>query len=252
MKEIAIQAVKEAGEILIENFGKIKKVAIKNRGELVTNVDVESERRIIGLIKKNYPQHNILAEESNQPQQGNSDYRWIIDPLDGTLNYVRGIDTFGVSIALEYKKEVILGVIYIPLSKQLYFAQKGEGSYLNGERIKVSRTGLKEAYIVYDSSIRLDRKKVMLNNLDKLTEQTFTLRVLGSSARSLSYLAQGKVELVIDYYDKPWDFSGGALIVEEAGGRVTDMNGERWSPWSRGYIASNGIIHEKVLKIMSF
>jgi len=250
MKDTAIQATKEAGEVLIENFDKMKKIIVKKGGSLVSNVDLEAERKIIDLIKKNYPDHIILSEESKQ-LKGNSEYRWIIDPLDGTHNYVRGIEIFGVSIALEYKGEVILGVIYIPSSKQLYLAQKGEGSYLNGQRIKVSQRGLNEASMSYDSSFRLDRGNVMLKNLGELTKRVFNVRMFGSTARSLSFIAEGKIDFAVEYHDRPWDFSAGALIVEEAGGRVTDIYGRAWSSRSKGYIASNGILHDEIMQIIS-
>lgn len=250
MKDVAVQAVKEAGEVLVENFGRISQISVKEKGDLVTNADLEAEKRIVDLVRKNYPRHTILSEESKK-LKGESEYRWIVDPLDGTHNYVRGIDIFGVSIALQYRGEVILGVVYIPLREQLYFAQKGEGSYLNGRRIRVSQTKLDDAYLVHDSDIRLDKGEVMLKNLGKLTHKTFNLRILGSSAVSLSFLAEGKVDIAIDYYDKSWDFSGGALIVEEAGGKVTDMQGKRWNPESIGYVASNGKIHDKILQIIS-
>jgi len=249
VKDIAIQAAKEAGEILVRNFGRISKVTVKKKGSLVTNVDLEAEEKIIGLIRESYPEHTILSEERKQ-LKGNSEYRWIIDPLDGTHNYIRGIEMFGVCIGLEHKGKVILGVIYIPLSDQLYFAQKGEGAFLNGRKIRVSQKSLNEVFMVHDSSIRFDKEKVMLKNLDKLAKKTFNLRMLGSSARSLSFLAEGKIDLVIDYHDRPWDFSAGAIIVEEAGGKVTDMYGGNWSSETKGYIASNGKIHDEVVKIM--
>jgi myo-inositol-1(or 4)-monophosphatase len=217
---------------------------------LVTNVDLEAERKIIDLIRKNYPDHIILSEESKQ-SKGKSEYRWIIDPLDGTHNYIRGIEIFGVSIALEYKGEVVLGVIYLPSNKQLYFTQKGEGSYLNGQKIKVSQRELKEASMSYDSSLRLDRGNVMLKNLNELTKQVFNVRMFGSTARSLSFVAEGKIDFSVEYHDRPWDFSAGALLVEEAGGRVTDIYGRVWSSRSRGYIASNGILHEEIIQIIN-
>jgi len=250
MKEVAIRAAKEAGEILVKNFGKVSKIKAKKEGGLVTNADLEAERKIINLIRKKYPGHSILSEE-NGKIKGDPEYRWIIDPLDGTHNYVRGIKIFGVSIALEHKGKVILGVIYIPFGNQLYLAQKGEGSYLNGKKIRVSQRKLKEASMIYDSSISLDREKIIVKNLEKLAKRVFNLRMFGSSARSLSYIAEGKVDFEVEYNDKPWDFSAGALIVEEAGGKVTDLHGRAWSPWTRGYIASNGKLHEEVLRIIS-
>jgi len=249
VEKTAIKAAREAGRILLDNFGRIKKVEVKKRGDLVTNVDVEAEEKIIKIINGKYPEHFILSEESKE-LKGNSDYRWIIDPLDGTHNYVRGIEIFGVSIALEHKGSIILGVIYMPCSDELYFAERGEGAYLNGERIKVSRRGLSQALLVYDSNIKLGKEHVV-KGLDMLARKTFALRMFGSSVRTLSYIAEGKADIFIDYHHGPWDFSAGALLVEEAGGKLSDIYGNPWSPWVRGYIASNGVVHEEVVKTLS-
>ncbi len=250
IKKLAVEAAKQAGEILMENFGKVGTIGIKKRGDLVTNVDIEIERKIIQLIQKSYPHHSILSEES-KGFQGTGEYRWIIDPLDGTHNYIRCIEMFGVSIAVEWRGEVVLGVVYLPYHNQFYFAQKGKGAFLNQKKIEVSQRKLSEATLIYDSNFNLDKENLVLQNLVKLGRKVFNVRMFGSTARALTYIAEGKVDLMVEYFDKPWDFSAGALIVEEAGGKVTDTRGKPWSPRIRGYVASNGIFHEEVLSLLS-
>lgn len=249
MKDLAIRALKEAGKILMENFGKANKVMVKGDRNLVTDVDLQVEKRIVELIKEKYPHHGILSEEQKEIK-GSADYRWIIDPLDGTHNYIYGVDIFGISIALEYRGEVILGAIYIPKTDELYFAEKGGKAYVNGKRIRVSQRRLNQASMTFDSSLRLN-PGTMLNNLGTLAKKVFNIRMFGSTVRELSFIAEGKLDLAVEYHDKPWDFVAGALLVEEAGGKVTDFSGKPWTPRSGRYIASNGVFHEEIIKILS-
>lgn len=247
-KKIAIQAAKQAGKMLCDNFGKVLKVKSKGDRNLVSNVDLKAENIIVGLIQKHFPQDDILSEE-NQFRRLNSDFMWIIDPLDGTHNYIRGIQVFGISIGLVLKGKVVLGVIYMPVLKELYVAGKGKGAYLNNRRIRVSRKKLRETVMIYDSSIRIN-KKPMLASLGALADEVFNVRMFGSTVRSLSYVAEGKAEVEIEYNDNVWDFAAGLLLVEEAGGKATDFEGRPWNINSKTYVASNGIIHKDVLKMI--
>lgn len=245
-KELAIRACKQIGRILLANFGKSLKIKSKGDRDLVTNIDRKAEKIIIGLIKKHYPQDGILSEESSGCCSG-SGFRWIIDPIDGTHNFIHHIDIFGTSVALEFKGRVILGLIYMPVTAELYTAEKGQGAFCNGKRIKVSKRKIKESTLVYDSSIRYN-KKPMLKSLGAVADRVFNLRMFGSTVRSLSYLAQGKVDIEIEFNDKVWDFAAGLLLVEEAGGKASDFQGRAWSTNSKRYIASNGIVHSDILK----
>ncbi len=247
-KELAIKAAEEAGKILKAHFGRTIQVKSKGERSLVTNIDLKAERKIVNLIKKNYPKDNILSEETKYPTF-DSNFRWIIDPLDGTHNYIRGMENFGTSIALAYRDKVILGVIYLPMSDELYCAQKGKGAFLNQRKISVSQKDLVRTTMIYDSTIRLN-KGPMLKYLDRLVDLVFNIRMFGSTVRGLTYVAEGKADLEIEYNDKPWDFAAGLLLVEEAGGKATDLKGRRWTLKSKGYIASNGRVHSKVLKII--
>ncbi|MEE9191954.1 MAG: inositol monophosphatase [Candidatus Aerophobetes bacterium] len=250
MIDLAIKVAKTAGNFLLERFGKIRSVSEKKQGgriTLVTDVDIEAEKEMIKLIHRECPHHDIVGEEGTAERK-KSHYRWLIDPLDGTHNYIRGIPIFGVSVALEYKDEVVLGVINLPYFNELFRAEKGNGALLNGERIFVSKRNLPETMAVYDSTLR-DDKGLKISFLEKLVGRVFTIRSLGSAAIHHSLLARGSVDLIVEYEEGPWDFSAGALLVEESGGRVTDMEGCSWSPYMPRYIASNGRIHDEVLKI---
>lgn len=244
-KELAIEAAREAGRVLRENFGKVIRVKNKADGSVVTDIDLKAEERIVRLIKESYPEDNILSEETRY-RKFVSDFRWIIDPLDGTHNYIRNIDVFGISIALEFRAEVIVGVIYMPRTEELYVGQKGKGAYCNGKKISVSKRSLKETTMAYDSNVR-HNKEPMLSGLGRLVDKVFNVRMFGSTVRSLSYLAEGKVDLEVEYTDKVWDFAAGLLLVEEAGGKATDFQGKRWNTGTLGYVASNGIAHKEVL-----
>ena len=197
-------------------------------------------------IARIYPQHGIFGEEKIRRNLDN-EWLWIIDPLDGTHNFIRNIDIFGVSIGVVHKGEFVIGVIYIPSSDELYAGEKNNGAYKNGYRISVSnRDSLKECSISFDSNIRYGTDK-MLKVLKGLSREVFNIRMFGSSARLLTYVAEGKLDLAIEFNDRPWDFAGGVSIITEAGGKFTDLKGSVPTPKTIGYIASNGIIHCSVL-----
>jgi myo-inositol-1(or 4)-monophosphatase len=246
--ELAVKMAREVGRLLRGHFGRDIRVKEKGDRDLVTDIDLKAEKKIIRLIKKNYPEDNILSEESEQATF-NSDFKWVIDPIDGTHNYIRGIENFGTSIALAHKDRVVLGVIHLPMSDELYFASKDGGAFLNQRKISVSRRTLGETTLVYDSTIRLN-KGPMLKYLNRLADEVFNIRMFGSTVRSLTYVAAGRADLEVEYNDKPWDFAAGLLLVEEAGGRATDLKGKRWTLDSKGYIASNGRIHRQVVRFL--
>ncbi len=233
---------------MINDFDKVHKVRTKSDNSLVTDIDLKVEGEITRLIKKNFPEDDILSEETLYSGKGSS-YRWIVDPLDGTHNYIRRIPLFGTSIAIEFKGSVVIGVIYMPFSNELYLGCKGKGSYLNGKRIRVSKRNIREATMIYDSNIIREKKKVRLLSFSKVGHKVFNLRMFGSTVRSLSYVAEGKVDLEIEYTDKIWDFAAGAILVEEAGGKFTDYKGNKWNANTKEYIASNGLIHKDILNL---
>jgi len=247
--DIGIEAAKEAGKFLYENFGKIGQIDKKGDRNLATNLDREAEKMIIEKVKANFPDHGIIAEESGR-QGPDNEYIWIIDPLDGTHNFIRDIDIFGVSIGVVRNNEFIAGIIYMPKDAELYAACRGKGAYKNGEKIRVSSNAdLKECSISFDSSIRYS-PEVMLRVLGSLAKEVFNVRMFGSSARVLSYVAEGKLDFAVEFHDRPWDFAGGVCIIEEAGGKLTTLKGEPLTYEHIGYIASNSYTHERIEKIV--
>lgn len=246
---IAKMVAKETGDFLLRSFKKKKEIFSKHDRNLVTNFDIEAEKLIVSQIKQAFPAHGILSEEKEN-LRGN-DYLWIIDPLDGTHNFIRGMNIFGVSVALAYKEEVILGVIYMPRDKHMYWAKRGKGAYLNGKKISVSSTKkVKDASVSFDSSIRYDPGEI-LKVLDRTSRSVFNIRMLGSSARLLSFVAQGILDAAIEFNDEPWDCAAGKVIIEEAGGIFTALDGSPWRIDMKGYLATNGSLHRSFLKIIN-
>lgn len=247
---IAINAAREAGDFLLRNFGKVTTIEKKGDRNFATNLDREAENMVIDAISKYFPGHGIIAEESGK-RNASSEYLWIIDPLDGTHNFIRNVDIFGVSIGILRKNDFIAGVIYMPKEKELYFAEKGSGAYKNDKKISVSETKtLRDCSISFDSSIRY-APRVMLEVLGDLAKEVFNIRMFGSSARVLSYIAEGKLDLAVEFHDRPWDFAGGVCIIEEAGGRITELKtSRRVSQETIGYIASNAYVHDMVNAIV--
>ncbi|MCK4519948.1 MAG: inositol monophosphatase [Candidatus Omnitrophica bacterium] len=246
---VAIDAAKQAGKFLLENFGKVSRIERKKDSSLATNVDKEAEEMILDKVRTKFPHHGIIAEEGGTTNS-DREYLWIIDPLDGTHNFIRGIDVFGVSIGITRKEKFVAGVIYMPKDDELYVGEKGGGAYKNEKKIRVSSCGkLESCSIAFDSSIRYS-PEVMLKVLGDLAVEVFNLRMFGSSARHLSYLAEGVLDFAVEFHDRPWDFAGGACIIEEAGGKLTNLKGRHLSYKDIGYIASNSFIHQKAEEIV--
>jgi len=249
MINVAIDAAKEAGIFLLNNFGKITTIEKKGDRNFATNLDKEAEVMILDKIRTKFPSHGIIAEESGKSNP-DREYLWIVDPLDGTHNFMRNIDIFGVSIGIVRGEEFVGGVIYMPKEDELYVGQKGAGAYKNNKKIEVSSNDkLEDCSIAFDSSIRYS-PEVMLKVLGDLADRVFNVRMLGSSVRHLSYLAEGTLDFVVEFHDRPWDFAGGVSIIEEAGGKLTNLNGGRLTYKNIGYIASNFLTHSKVEEIV--
>ena len=245
MVNLAINAAKEAGKYIFDNFGKANKIYTKGDRNLATEIDRKAEEIIADRIKSKYPSHGILGEEKERKELDN-EWLWIIDPIDGTHNFIRGIDIFGVSIGIVHNNEFVAGVIYMPKDNELYSAESGSGAYKNGKRVYVSeRRGLKECSISFDSSIRYEPERT-LKVLKKVSLEVFNIRMFGSSVRTLTYIAEGKLDFAIEFHDRPWDFAAGVTIIKEAGGRFTDLKGIPPTPKTIGYIASNNTAYAEV------
>ncbi len=242
---VGVDAAKQAGAYLKERFGGISEITAKGDRNLVTDVDRAAQAIIIDIIDSKFPGHGIIAEEGNSRFE-DADHLWIIDPLDGTHNFIRGVPVFGVSIGLVVRGEFSAGVIYMPMDEEFYVGEAGNGSYKNGKAIKVSSLAdLKDCSVSFDSGIRYN-PGVLLPLLGDIAEGSFNIRMFGSSARALSYCAEGKLDAAVEFEDQPWDSAAGICLIEQAGGEVTDLLGGVMTYKSRGYIASNGAVHRAV------
>lgn len=248
----AIEVAKEAGRFLKINIGKVRNIQTKKEEiNLVTEIDKESEKKIVELIKSKFPHHQILAEESGE-MKSESDYKWIIDPLDGTTNYTHSFPIFCVSIALEYKGEVILGVIYDPNLDELFWAEKGKGAFLNNKKISVSKTDklIKSMLATgFPYNVRENPDNCIEHFVNFLMEAQ-AIRRLGSAALDLAYVACGRLDGFWEVNLNPWDVAAGKIIIEEAGGKITDFYGSKFSIYTKGVLASNGLIHEQMLEVI--
>ncbi|MGA2507174.1 MAG: inositol monophosphatase [Chitinispirillaceae bacterium] len=248
---IAAKAARKAGEMLKANFGAVSKVERKADRSLVTNLDKEAERIIVNDLLSAFPSYGIIGEESGK-SDADEKYTWVIDPLDGTHNYIRGIPVYGVSIGLMLGNEFVAGVIYMPTEDELYTAERGGGSWKNGKRIRVSSfSPLLECSLSYDSDLVRSGAGNKMSCLKDLASKVFNIRMSGSSVRNLTFCAEGKVDAVIEFDDHIWDFAAGVTLVREAGGKITDHRGG--SPdRNRGcYIATNGHIHDAIINIIA-
>ena len=254
MLTIAIEAAREAGTFLLENVGKIKNIERKIGQEtnLVTEIDKQSEALIIKKIQQHFPDHAILGEESGAHAQ-KSEYRWIIDPLDGTTNFTHGVPIFCVTIGIEHAGEIIAGVIYDPNTNELYTAEKGKGAFLNGKRIYVSKTEtLINSLLVtgFPYNVNENPQNVIEHFINFLPKAQ-GVRRLGSAAIDLAYVACGRFDGYWEVFVHPWDKAAGILLIQEAGGVVTnfenDANDIIYNP---NTLATNGLIHKKMLDVI--
>lgn len=245
-KSTALLAAKKAGKILLKYYGKKENIKVKPNKTFVATADLEANKAIISAIKKRFPNHSILSEETGF-DDNSSDYRWVIDPLDGTHNYLHGIPIFGTSIALEYKNEVVLGLLHFPLLCITAIAQKGKGAFVNGKRLKVSnKKNLDHSFVLFEYSYANRREKVGF--LEKLIHKTIDVRNFGSAVYNLLMIASGKCEAYVILTTNEWDVAAGFLIVEEAGGKITDLKGKKWTFNNKQYVVSTGRIHNELLK----
>ncbi len=249
MKQTLISASKKAASHLMKNYGKIRMVRTKDQDSYFTNVDLESEKMIISEIQKKYPDHSIISEECGSVGK-KSDYIWYIDPIDGTHNYINNFPLFGVSIGVSYKKQPLFGAIHLPYFNEFYFAEKGKGAFCNGKRLSVSvKRDAKKAFIVTDLTLRYNAKK-KLRTLRKLQDNVYDMRALGCAVVAYTMVARGAADALFSTQMFPWDVAAGALIVEEAGGRVTNFAGRGWEPRKNTFLATNRKIHGQMLDIL--
>ncbi|QYJ14780.1 Inositol-1-monophosphatase [Rubrobacter xylanophilus DSM 9941] len=247
--DVAVEAARAAGGVLLEGLGRAGEVRYKGEVDLVTEIDEASERLLKERLLGAFPGYGLLAEESGQIA-GKRDVRWVVDPLDGTVNFAHGLPVFAVSIALQRGREVVLGVVYDPVRDELFAARRGEGATLNGEPMSTSSNSeLIRALVA--TGFPYDRTEMpeALELFGRFAARTRGMRRLGSSALDLCYVACGRLD---GYYERgiwAWDVAAGALILEEAGGRVTDYRGGTLDLEGREIVASNGPLHDAMLEV---
>lgn len=258
IKTTLLKAV-EAGAKELERFfnGNFKVMNKQGINNPVTEADLAAEKAIFDVIKADYPDHFILSEEAGEvnpdSHRDNSEYKWIIDPIDGTINFANGIPLCCVSIGLEHNGALMMGAVYNPLMNELYFAQKGFGASLNDKKISVSyKSDFQKSCLVTGFPYTyLDSENGPLQAFERLVRKGIAVRRLGSAALDLCWVAAGRFEGFYEHKLNPWDNAAGILIVQEAGGKVTGFDGEKHKVYQPDLVATNGIIHDELLKAVN-
>ncbi|MDQ3062022.1 MAG: inositol monophosphatase [Acidobacteriota bacterium] len=252
MLNFAIETAREAGQILLERFGR--KITITKKGDinLVTEADLASEKLIIEKIRSHYPKHAILAEESGASElNGESEWKWIIDPLDGTTNYAHGYPCFCVTIALEYQGEIVIGVTFDPTRDELFAAERGNGATLNGRQIRVSKTeSLSDALLVTGFPYDTRERENFARHFTGFTYKSRGIRRDGSAAIDMAYVACGRFDGFWEEGLHAWDVAAGVLLIEEAGGRVSYYEDSKFSIYKPPICANNKLIHAEMLEVL--
>src|SRR5690606_25865960 len=245
MKETLLEAQQEAGSLIKEKFNTVFTIQHKDGiNNLVTEVDQAAERLIARIIQDRYPGHGLVGEEYGTVSE-QAHYKWIIDPIDGTVNYAHDITLCGVSIGLLEGEELILGGVYNPMMDELFIAEKGGGAFLNGKAITVSsKQTFDNAFLVTGFPYHFPEHKDPLSTFHRLVRKGLPVRRLGSAALDLCWVACGRFDGFWEFNLNPWDIAAGYLLVQEAGGKVSDFSGNPYSIWDKETLATNGHIHE--------
>jgi myo-inositol-1(or 4)-monophosphatase len=248
----AVEAVVRAGALQMAKFGTGIPVHKKGAIDLVTEVDLEVEQMFRAMIAERFPDHDVLAEEMVVASRG-ARHRWVFDPLDGTTNFAHGVPIFCASLALEIDGEAAVAAVYDPNRKELFTAEAGVGSWLNGNRLKASDNAtVIESMLVTGFPYNIHQKAdEFLKVFGQVLKEARAIRRLGSAAIDICWVAAGRMDGFWEASLKPWDTRAAALILEEAGGRVTGMDGQKWNPDGGHILATNGLIHDEVLRIIS-
>jgi len=241
---------REAGALLLEKFKQRIGFTYKGDADLVTAADKAAEKLITDRIREQFPGHDLFGEEGTRTNTG-SDYRWYIDPLDGTTNFAHGFPVFSVSLGLQFKGELIAGVVYDPTRNEVFAAEKGSGAYLNGERMSVSKVNnLAESLTGtgFPSHKRHQNPNIYFYHL--ITLRTHGVRRAGSAALDLANVASGRLDGFWEFNLNPWDTAAGVVLVEEAGGKVSRFDGSEWLLDSKETLATNGLVHREMIEVM--
>lgn len=251
LAHIGCQAAWEAGSFLKSQLGRHGRIHYKGPTSLVTKVDRRSEDLIYAIIHQAFPEHAFLGEERIRKEQP-SPFRWFVDPLDGTTNYIHGMPLFSVSIALEHEGVLILGIVYDPMREEMFLGKLGGGSSLNGRPMRVSRVRRLQASLLSTGFPERFRHnpKPFLRRFEAFQKQTHAVRRLGSAALNLAYVAAGWLDGFWEEDIHPWDLAAGMVLIQEAGGETTDFTGAAMHPFSKQMVASNGRIHRQMLTVL--
>ena len=243
---------REAGAIVREGFGKNFQVEFKgNETNLVTEIDKASEKAIVEYIRKEFPSHSILAEEGGD-HKGDADFLWVIDPIDGTTNFAHGLPIFSVSIGVQKKGETAFGIVYDIMMDRMYMAEKGAGAFVNGEKLSVSKQNkLGQSLLVTGFPYDLrDNPGNIANIFNDFLMNSRAVRRLGSAAIDCCYVAAGVFEGFWEHNLHPWDVCAGMLLIEEAGGKVTNFDNNRFDIFGKRFLATNGLVHDDMLELI--
>jgi myo-inositol-1(or 4)-monophosphatase len=249
--EIAADIAREAGALLSGLFERRVAFELKGEFDLVTEADRASERLVVERLRTHFPSHSIVAEEGGG-HQGSNEFRWYVDPLDGTTNFAHGFPVYNVTLALEQAGELIAGVIFDPERQEMFAAERGSGAHLNNRRIRVSRaTSLAASLVATGFPSRKRHQNVNVHFYYQLAMLTHGVRRAGSAALDLAYVACGRLDAFWEFGLNPWDIAAGILLTEEAGGRCSDMNGGKVNLRGPHVLADNGAIHDEIIALFA-
>lgn len=245
----AILAVETAGQLISERFGKALPIIRKSPKEFVTRLDLDSQSIIVDSLQKDFPAHHYYTEESRGPQEIKG-LTWVIDPIDGTHNYIAGLENVGISVALVSEDAFHIGILHFPMKSLLLYAVDGQGAFCNGEPIQVSRnTDLSKSMIAYDNQFHLSPKT--WTNFEKIVDKAFTTRIFGVASWDMALIAMGKIDARVWNSTKLVDVAAGAVILKEAGGLTTDFQSSVLSFNPTELIASNGLVHNDLVALLN-
>ena len=249
-----VKACRKASKTLIRDFGEIEnlQVSLKGPGDFVTNCDKKVEKILIDELLKARPSYSILSEEIGEINNDDS-FKWIIDPIDGTSNFLHGVPHFAISVGLEHNKEIICGIIYDPIKDEMFTAEKGNGSYLNNQRMRVSSRSKLEDCMIFTGGPKRDAKnrELALKEYYKFSIKVLIpMRKLGSASLDMAYVAAGRCDGFWQRNLNYWDIAAGIILVKEAGGFVTDFNGENEYIQNKTILATNAKINKEMIEIL--
>lgn len=253
--DLAFKIMKKVHKLLCKGFEEIKTSEEKSSNDYVTNIDLESEELMIKMIQGTFPEDTIVSEEKGT-LQGKTNYKWILDPLDGTNSYLRGIPQAGMQIAILKKDETVFGLLLEVFNNAVYYAEKGKGSFKTdtnlskSTKLRVSDRTLDRSMVVVSSSLPEDESGKEIETVKKILPKIGSIRIYGVAVEDFPFIAQGSAEALISFIPKSMDITAGSLLIEEAGGKVTTFTGEPWYPGMPNILATNGKLHDEFLEVL--